>query len=162
MLRVSWATVVISTVSSALGAAVVCTALLEHSKKQSLPIVRTKGVELVDDSGRVRAMFELRSEGGAKSVPWLAMRDTAGKDAIDMFLDQRGDGDLAFSNDYWPEGAIILGHIQTVDDGTESKSKSTQDPSAFWGLRVRSPDSHFVYTGFVNKPPRLQAPPPMR
>jgi hypothetical protein len=62
----------------------------------------------------------------------------------------RGDGALGFANDYWNEGAIILGHLQNVDDGTESKSRNVPDESAAWGLRIRSPQNRFTGIGFLN------------
>ena len=65
-------------------------------------------------------------------------------------VDSRGDGYLDFSSDRWPEGAVILGHLQTVDDGTESRSAAVEDRTGAWGLRVRSPQNRFLSIGFLN------------
>src|SRR5260370_2132675 len=86
-------------------------------------VVRAKRVELIDAEGRIRGTFELAKDGRDGVVPRLVMRDADGRDSIEMGLDVRGDGGLAFANDYWNGGALILGHLQNVDDGTESKSK---------------------------------------
>jgi hypothetical protein len=50
-----------------------------------------------------------------------------------MGLDTRGDGGLSFANDYWNEGALILGHLVNVDDGTQSRSRDVEDKSGRMG-----------------------------
>jgi hypothetical protein len=113
-------------------------------------VVRAKRVELIDAHGRVLGTFELVQDGHGGSLPHLVMRDATGRDSIEMGVDGRGDGALGFANDYWNEGAIILGHLQDVDDGTESKSRNVPDKSGAWGLRVRSPQSKYTGIGFFN------------
>jgi hypothetical protein len=80
------------------------------------------GMKCLDKGGR----------GGV--VPRLIMRDADGRDSIEMGVDLRGDGGLASANDYWNGGALVLGHLQNVDDGTESKSKDVEDKSGAWAF----------------------------
>lgn len=143
-------TVVISVVSSIVLS--IAANLLFGRQREYAPsdVVRAKRVELVDTQGRVLGTFELVQDGHGGSVPHLVMRDSSGRDSIEMGVDGRGDGALGFANDYWNEGAIILGHLQNVDDGTESKSRNIPDTSGAWGLRVRSPQNSFAGIGFFN------------
>ena len=57
-----------------------------------------------------------------------------------MGVNGRGDGDLSFTSDYWNGGAVVLGHLQMVDDGTESTSRDVEDKTGAWGLQVRDLD----------------------
>jgi hypothetical protein len=136
------ASVVLSVVAST-----IANLAFDRQREPILPeVVRAKRVELIDEQGRIRGIFELAKSG----QPHLVMRDAAGSDSIEMGLDSRGDGALGFSNDYWNEGAVILGHLQNVDDGTQSTTKAIEDKSGAWGLRVRSPKSKFTDVGFLN------------
>jgi hypothetical protein len=128
---------------------VVANLALDRQRESVIPdVIRAKRVELIDRQGRIRGAFELVGDGPGGIH--LVMRDANGRDAIDMGIDGRGDGALAFSNGYWNQGAIVLGHLQNVDDGTESKSRDTPDITGAWGLRVRSPQSKFTGVGFFN------------
>src|ERR1700737_2002722 len=123
----------------------------DRQREPVLPdVVRAKSVELIDAQGRIRGTFELAKNGRDGVVPRLVMRDADGRDSIEMVVNSRGDGDLAFANDYWNEGALVLGHLQMVDDGTESKSKDVEDKSGAWGLQVRSKEHKFTGVGFLN------------
>jgi hypothetical protein len=140
------ASVVLSVVASTI-------ANLEFDRQREpiLPeVVRAKSVELIDAQGRIRGAFELIKSGQDSVRPYLVMRDADGNDSIEMGLDGRGDGALAFSNDYWNEGAVILGHLQNVDDGTQSTTKAVEDRSGAWGLRIRSPKAKYTGVGFLN------------
>lgn len=50
-----------------------------------------------------------------------------------MGVNGRGDGDLSFTSDYWNGGAVVLGHLQMVDDGTESTSRDIAASTASFG-----------------------------
>ncbi len=123
----------------------------DRQREPVLPdVVRAKRVELIDAQGRIRGTFELEKIGRDDVGPRLIMRDADGRDSIYMGLDSRGDGELAFPNDYWNGGALVLGHLQNVDDGTQSRSKDIEDKSGAWGLRVRSKQNKFTGVGFMN------------
>jgi hypothetical protein len=140
------ASVVLSVVAST-----ITNLAFERQREPILPdVVRAKRVELVDEQGRIRGVFELTKSGQDSVQPRLVMRNADGSDSIEMGLDSRGDGALGFSNDYWNEGAVILGHLQNVDDGTQSTTKAIEDKSGAWGLRVRSPKNKFTDVGFLN------------
>jgi hypothetical protein len=143
-------TVAISVVSSIILS--ISANLIFNRQREYAPsdVVRAKRVELIDAQGRVLGTFELVQDGHGGALPRLVMRDSSGRDSIQMGVDGRGDGALGFANDYWNEGAIILGHLQNVDDGTESKSRNVPDESAAWGLRIRSPQNRFTGIGFLN------------
>jgi hypothetical protein len=143
-------TVVISVVSSIVLS--ISANLIFNRQREYAPsdVVRAKRVELIDAQRRVLGTFELIQDGHGGSLPRLVMRDSSGRDSIEMGVDGRGDGALGFANDYWNEGAIILGHLQNVDDGTKSKSRNVPDKSGAWGLRVRSPQSKYTSIGFFN------------
>jgi hypothetical protein len=113
-------------------------------------VVRAKRVELIDAQGRIRGTFELVKTGQNSVQPSLVMRDTDGRDSIEMGIDTRGDGALGFSSDHWNEGTVILGHLRNNDDGTESKSKDVPDRTGAWGLQVRSVDNKLTGIGFFN------------
>ncbi len=115
-----------------------------------LDVVRAKRLELIDAQGRIRGTFELVRNGHDDVGPHLVMRDADGRDSIEMGVNARGDGALAFANDYWNAGAVILGHLQNVDDGTQSRTKDVEDKSGAWGLRVRSKENKFTGVGFMN------------
>jgi hypothetical protein len=120
-------TVVISIVSSIVLS--ISANLIFNRQREYAPsdVVRAKRVELIDAQGRVLGTFELVQDGHGGALPRLVMRDSNGRDSIQMVVNSRGDGALGFANDYWNEGAIILGHLQNVDDGTESKSRNVPD-----------------------------------
>jgi hypothetical protein len=145
-------TVVISVVSSIILS--ISTNLILDRQRGLAPsdVIRAKKVELIDLQGRVLGTFELVQDGHGGALPHLVMRDSSGRDSIEMGVDSRGDVALGFANDYWNEGAVILGHLQNVDDSTESKSKDVPDNSGGWGLQVRSPKNRFTATGvgFLN------------
>jgi hypothetical protein len=150
MTKQSLYTVALSVVISVV-ASTAANLAFDRQREPVLPdVIRTKRVELIDAQGRIRGTFELAKDGRDGVVPRLVMRDADGRDSIEMGVDGRGDGGLAFANDYWNEGAIILGHLQNVDDGTESKSKDVEDKSGAWGLRVRSKENKFTGVGFFN------------
>ncbi|MEI9977952.1 MAG: hypothetical protein WDN23_02965 [Edaphobacter sp.] len=143
-------TVVISVVSSIV-LSIVANLVFDRQREHAPPdVVRVKRVELIDAQGRVMGAFELVQDGHGRALPHLVMRDSSGRDSIEMSVDGRGDGVLGFSNDYWNEGAIILGHLQNVDDGTESKNRDVPDKTGAWGLRVRSPQGQYTGMGFFN------------
>lgn len=112
--------------------------------------IKVRSIQVVDDVGRVRAKLEMRRPYGGEEIPHLVMLDATGTEAIEMLVNQRGDGTLSFSNDFWPQGAIVLGHLQTVDDGTESKSRATEDATGAWGLQFRNRDGRYMGIGFAN------------
>ena len=146
MTKQSMYTVALSVVLSVAASTAVNLAF-DKQREPVLPdVVRAKRVELIDTQGRIRGAFELAKDG----VPDLVMRDADGRDSIYMGLDSRGDGGLGFANDYWNAGAVILGHLQNVDDGTQSRSKDVEDKSGAWGLRVRSKENKFTGVGFMN------------
>jgi hypothetical protein len=143
-------TVVISVISSIVLSISANLLLDSHREHAPSDVVRAKRMELIDAQGRVLGTFELVQNGHGGAVPQLVMRDSSGRDSIEMGVDGRGDGILSFSNDYWNEGAIILGHLQNVDDGTESKSRDAPDKIGAWGLQVRSPQNKYTRIGFFN------------
>jgi hypothetical protein len=150
MTKQSLSTVVLSVVLSVVASTAVNLAF-DRQREPVLPdVVRAKRVELIDAQGRIRGTFELAKAGGDDVVPRLVMRDADGRDSIEMGLNARGDGGLAFANDYWNEGAVILGYLLNVDDGTQSRSKDVEDKSGAWGLRVRSKQNKFTGVGFMN------------
>jgi hypothetical protein len=150
MIKQNWLTVLAIVVLS-----VVCsltTNLMLNLRKDAVvpEVVRARSVELVDAKGHVGGTFELVNDGQGGTMPRIALRDPNGRDSIVMRVDARGDGTLSFSNDYWNEGAIILGHLQNVDDGSESRNANVPDKRGAWGLRIRSADSRFTGIGFFN------------
>lgn len=114
------------------------------------PVIQTSRLEIVDKDGNVRATLGLRKHDSGNLQPQLSLRDADGRESIVLEVDGRGDGYLAFANDYWQEGAIILGHLVNVDDNTQSRTKTTEDKSGAWGLRVRSSQNRFTSMGFFN------------
>lgn len=123
----------------------------DRQREPVLPdVVRARSVELIDAQGVVRGTFGLINAGKYGVVPRLVMRDADGRDSIEMGLDIREDGELGFASDHWNEGAVELGHLTMVDDGTASTSKDVEYKSGAWGLRVRSVDSRFTGVGFLN------------
>jgi hypothetical protein len=150
MTKQSLSTVVLSVVLSVVASTAVNFAF-DKQREPVLPdVVRAKRVELIDAQGRIRGTFELAKAGGDDVVPCLVMRDADGRDSIYLGLDLRGDGELAFPNDYWNGGALVLGHLQNVDDGTQSRSKDVEDKSGAWGLRVGNKQNKFTGVGFMN------------
>jgi hypothetical protein len=150
MTKQSLATVTLSVVLSVVSSTAANLAF-DRRREPVLPdVVRAKSVELIDAYGRIRGTFELAKDGRGGVMPRMVMRDADGRDSIQMFVDRRGDGVLGFASDHWNEGAVILGHLQNVDDGTESKSKDVEDTTGAWGLRVRSTGSKFTGVGFLN------------
>jgi len=150
MAKQDWKIVLISVTLSALTAIGVSILFNRKSELVSNDVLRVKGIELVDTQGRVLGAFELTHNGRNNDVPQLVMRDSDGRDSIKIDVDPRGDGALSFSNDHWNEGAIVLGHLQNVDDGSESKSKRVEDKTGAWGLRIRSSDNRLTGIGFLN------------
>jgi hypothetical protein len=150
MAKHDWKVVLISVTLSALAAIGVNIVLNRKSDSISNDVLHVKGIELVDTQGRVLGAFELTHNGQSNDVPQLVMRDSDGRDSIKVDVDARGDGTLSFSNDHWNEGAVILGHLQNVDDGSESKSKRVEDKTGAWGLRIRSSDNKLTGIGFLN------------
>jgi hypothetical protein len=150
MTKQSLYTIVLSIVLSVV-ASTAANLLFDRQREPVLPeVLRAKRVELIDEQGRIRGTFELADQGHYGVTPRLIMRDADGRDSIYMGLDVRGDGGLAFANDYWNGAAMVLGHLQNVDDGTESKSKDVEDKSGAWGLQVRSKQNKFTGVGFMN------------
>lgn len=139
-----------SVISSALTSIAVSVALRPKTEPPQHDILRVKGIELVNNQGRVLGVFELADDGPGTTRPRLVLRDSNGRDSITMEVNTRGDGTLGFSSDRWNEGAVVLGHLQNADDGSESKSKQTEDKTGAWGLRVRSVDNRFTGVGFTN------------
>ena len=150
MANQSWKVPIASVVLSVLASIIVSIALKPKAVSSQRDVLRVKGIELVDDRGRVLGAFELVGNGRENALPRLVLRDIDGRDSIKMEVDSRGDGTLGFSNDHWNEGAVILGHLQNVDDRSESKSKQTDDKTGAWGLRIRSEDNRFTGIGFLN------------
>jgi hypothetical protein len=150
MIKQNWLTALAIVVLS-----VVCslsTNLMLNRRKEAIvpEVVRAKSVELIDAKGHVGGTFELVNNGQGGVMPRIVLRGPNGRDSIVMSVDTRGDGTISFSNDFWNEGAITLGHLQNVDDGSESRNASVPDNSGAWGLRIRSADSRFTGIGFFN------------
>jgi hypothetical protein len=150
MANQNWKILTTSVILSALTSIAVSVALKPKIESSQRDILRVKGIELVDDRGRVLGAFELTAGGRGNAAPRLVLRDIDGRDSIRMEVDSRGDGTLGFSSDHWNEGAVILGHLQNVDDGSEPKSKQAEDKMGAWGLRIRSEDNKFTGLGFLN------------
>lgn len=125
-------------------------AYIRHSLPPRSNIVRTAAIELVDEKGNVRGEFRLVKPPGGTPVPQLIMRDQAGRESIVMQVDARGDGDLSFASDHWNEGAVILGHLGTVDDGTQATSNDKEDRTGAWGLQVRGQGLATTGVEFLN------------
>jgi hypothetical protein len=128
-----------------------CVAFFERHRDVKAPdVMQTRKIELVDSSGKVRATLEVAKTAMGDELPRLTFSDTRGDRVVELGLDQRGDGSLSFSNDYWAEGAVILGHLQNVDDNSQSKSKAVEDRTGAWGLRVRGRDGKYIGLGIAN------------
>jgi len=150
MSRQNFYTVVLCVILSVIASTAANLVIDRRREPISADVVRAKSVELIDAQGRIRGIFELAKDGNGGVLPHLVMRDVDGRDSIEMGVNGRGDGALEFASDHWNEGAVILGHLQNVDDGTESKSKKVEDRSGAWGLRVRSINNRFTSVGFLN------------
>ncbi len=113
-------------------------------------IIHAKAIELIDSQGRLRATFELTKTGQSDEVPRLVMRDADGRDAINMGVDQKGNGVIGFASEHWNEGAVTLGHLGLVDIEALDKPIKDIDKSGAWGILVRSPQSAYTGVGFFN------------
>ncbi len=123
----------------------------ERHREMSVPeVIQARKIELVDSTGKVRATLELVKPAKGDELPRLTFSDMRGDNVVELGLDQRGDGSLSFSNDYWAEGAVILGHLQSVDDTSQSNSKAVEDRTGAWGLRVRGRDGKYIGLGMAN------------
>jgi hypothetical protein len=146
MTKQSLSTVALSVVLSVV-ASTAANLLFDRQREPVLPdVVRAKRVELIDAEGRVRGTFELADHGHFGVTPHLIMRDADGRDSIYMGLDVRGDGSLAFANDYWNGGSLILGHLKmsTMEQSPKAKtSKTSREPGVFesGAKRISSPAS---------------------
>jgi hypothetical protein len=142
---------IVLTVVLSVSLSVLASSLMWNARERGqTDTLRVKKLELVDAQGRVRGSFRLVRLPDGKETPRLTMADFNSEEVLEMGLDERGDGSLSFSNDFWPEGAVVLGHIITVDDGTQSKDKSIEDTSGSWGLEVRSRNGKYIGIGVAN------------
>jgi hypothetical protein len=121
-----------------------------HRETRVPEVIQARKIELVDATGNVRATLELFRPTKGDELPRLTFSDMRGDKVMELGLDQRGDGALSFSNDYWAEGAVILGHLQSVDDNSQSNSKAVEDRTGAWGLRVRGRDGKYIGLGIAN------------
>jgi hypothetical protein len=77
-------------------------------------VVRARRFELIDDSGRVRAVLgNLAREGDDAYWPGLALRDASGRDRVSLMVHNLGP-ELAY--DFGVNIVIVLG---VLDPGTE-------------------------------------------
>jgi hypothetical protein len=142
MFKQSWmmilALVVLSVMSS------LCTILVlnHHNGLASSDVLRVKRIELVDAKGRVGGILELESNRPGEPTTRLTLRGPNGRDSIVMNVNSKGDGTISFSNPFWNEGAVTLGHLLNSDDGA--------DKNGAWGLRIRSADGRYTGIGFFD------------
>ena len=142
---------IVLTVALSVSLSVLASSLMWNAGERGRPdTLRVKTLELVDAKGHVRGSFRLVRLPDGKETPWLTMADFRGDDVLRMGLDERGDGSLSFSNDFWHEGAVVLGHMIAVDDGSQSKDKSIEDTYGLWGLDVRGRNGKYIGIGFSN------------
>ncbi len=100
-------TIAISVILS-VAASLAANLALERQREPVLPdVVRAKKVELIDAEGRVRGSFELVSDGHNVVSPSLTMRDSDGRDSINMGIDGKGKGVISFASEQWNDGAVI-------------------------------------------------------
>ena len=95
-------TVAISVVSSIILS--ISANLIFNRQREYAPsdVVRAKRVELIDAQGRVLGTFELVQDGHGGALPRLVMRDSSGRDSIQMGVDGRGDSGILI----WPTLAV--------------------------------------------------------
>ena len=86
-------------------------------------------------------------------LPRFMLLDEDGRISLSMELSPRGDAQLQFASDQWNEGAVVLGHLETVDDGTQSVRKEVEDKTGAWGLEIKNRNNRSTGIGFLNSGP---------
>jgi hypothetical protein len=94
-------------------------------------VVRTSRLELVDQSGRTRALLE--TDKANSSNPKLVFYDGAGREAAFLTVNSMGYGTMYFQGKT-TEGKVSIGYLWGSDTSTPSGS---EDPLSSWGMRVR-------------------------
>jgi len=114
-------------------------------------VLRVKRIELIDNNENALAVFELKRARNGSLSPELVLRDSSGRDSIDMGVDENGNGVLGFASEQWNVGAVTLGHIAGPGDPVSQAPKvNSKIPPGAWGLRMRSPQGEYMNIGFSN------------
>jgi hypothetical protein len=149
-------TIVLCAIVSIVGSAIAN--LFFHHDQQLPNIIRSKRIELVDDQGRIRAVFEVAGRDG--SSPYLVMRDADGRDEIEMGVGPKGQGALAFASEHWNQGTVVLGYLNVTDPDAAGRQLQEVDKTGGWGLQVRSPQGPYTGIGFFNSGRSIMPAPP--
>jgi hypothetical protein len=103
---------------------------------ESAQIIRTTRLEILDKSGKVRAILAGDDE---YSTPKFSLLNSDGRPAALIMVNQLGYGTLYFqSKDV--EGKVSVGYQW----GSDSFPQNQEDPLASWGVRVRGANGDVV------------------
>lgn len=94
-------------------------------------VVRTNRLELVDQSGKMRAVLEI--DAANSSNPKLVFYNDAGREAAFLTVNSKGYGTMYFQ-DKRTEGKVSVGYLWGSDTPTPP---GEEDPLSSWGIRVR-------------------------
>jgi hypothetical protein len=105
-----------------------------HDVSNDTPeVVRTKRLEIVDRSGKVRAVAG--TEENASANPKIILYDEAAREAAILTLNSKGLGTLYFQSKE-TEGKVAVGYLW----GSDTVPTSESDPLGSWGIRVLGPN----------------------
>ena len=106
-------------------------------------IVRTKRLEIVDQSGKTRAVL---GADGANASPKLSLYNNDGREAAFLMLNSQGYGTLYFQSKQ-TESKVALGYLWGSDSLSDSRA---EDSLASWGVRVKGMNGTQTSFGLLN------------
>jgi hypothetical protein len=112
--------------------------------EEAVRVIRAARIELVDQRGKTKAVFE--ADGPGSSGPMLALYDGAGREAAFLTVSSKGYGTLYF-RDKQTEGKVSVGYLWGSDTPSPA---DTEDPLSSWGIRVRGHNGSQVSFGVLN------------
>jgi hypothetical protein len=107
-------------------------------------VVRTSRLELVDQSGKIKAVLEI--DAANSSNPKLVFYNNAGREAAFLTVNSKGYGTLYFQ-DKKTEAKVSVGYLWGSDTPTPP---GEEDPLSSWGIRVRGANGVQTNFGLLN------------
>ena len=114
-------------------------------ERRNADVLRAKRVELVDNSGRVRASLGMTDR--SDQTPALSLFDQNGREAVFLSVNERGYATMFFQSRQ-TEGKVALGYLTGSDVVIPA---GEDDPLGAWGIRVRGKNLDTLSYGFMDR-----------
>jgi hypothetical protein len=107
-------------------------------------VIRTSRLELVDESGKVKAVFE--TDAANSSNPKLVFYNDAGREAAFLTVNPKGYATM-YLQDKRIDGRVSVGYLWGSDTPTPPDE---EDPLSSWGIRVQGTNGDQTNFGMLS------------